>query len=126
MSISLAFHGAARTVTGSCIHLHTDSTQILIDCGVSQESNTSFPNSRDTLDFDVTRVDAIILTHGHLDHSGRVPFLVKHGFKGKIFAHYATCDIAEIIWNDSLRHTIAGTLYMKNETSKGRLNIVFL
>jgi metallo-beta-lactamase family protein len=104
MSVSLAFHGAARAVTGSCIHLHAGSTQILIDCGVSQESNTSFPNSQDMFGFDVTQIDALILTHGHLDHSGRIPLLVKHGFKGKIYGHYATCDIAKIIWNDSLHH----------------------
>lgn len=103
MAFSLSFHGAARTVTGSCIHAQTGSSQILIDCGMQQESDRNAKN--EVFDFDPAKIDAVILTHGHLDHSGRVPLLVKRGFSGPIYGHYATCEIAQIIWNDSIKHS---------------------
>jgi metallo-beta-lactamase family protein len=105
MSVSLTFHGAARSVTGSCIHVQAGITQLLIDCGVAQDSGADRHVSSDHFPFDPSKIDAIILTHGHLDHTGRIPELVKAGFRGTIYGHYATCVIARIIWEDSLHHT---------------------
>lgn len=110
MSIHLTFHGAEGTVTGSCIHLQTENTQILIDCGLQQENDSLSKQSE--FQFDVSEIDAVILTHGHLDHSGRVPFLVNTGFQGVIYGHYATCEIAKVIWNDCSRiHSESEQLY---------------
>jgi metallo-beta-lactamase family protein len=90
-------------VTGSCIHVQTGTTQLLIDCGTSQESGAN-NHSPPQFPFKPQQIDAIILTHGHLDHTGRIPELVRAGFKGAIYGHYATIDIAQIIWNDALHH----------------------
>jgi metallo-beta-lactamase family protein len=72
MPISLTFHGAASTVTGSCTLVATGTTKILVDCGMFQGSpEIASRNAR--LDFSPAELDAVILTHGHLDHAGRVP-----------------------------------------------------
>ena len=114
MSLTLTFHGAARTVTGSCIHVQCGTTQILIDCGILQENDAY--SKGEEFPFDPAQIDAVILTHGHLDHTGKVPLLVQAGFKGIIYGHYATCDIAKIIWNDSVKFLSAtGPIY--NETA---------
>jgi len=99
--MQLKFLGAAGSVTGSCILVRTNNSQCLIDCGLqqgkgSERNDTPFP-------FDIQKIDMVILTHGHLDHTGRVPFLVKNGYRGPIYGHYATCDIARIIWEDIAR-----------------------
>jgi metallo-beta-lactamase family protein len=104
MPISLTFHGAARSVTGSCIHVKAGTTQLLIDCGTAQDNGADIHSLADRFPFDPAAIDAVILTHGHLDHTGRVPLLVKSGFKGTVYGHYATCVIARIIWEDSLHH----------------------
>jgi metallo-beta-lactamase family protein len=104
MSISLTFHGAARSVTGSCIHVQAGTTQLLIDCGVAQDNIEDEYARPEKFPFDPSKIDAVILTHGHLDHTGKIPQLVRAGFKGPIYGHYATCDIARIIWKDTLNH----------------------
>lgn len=103
MHLSLTFHGAARTVTGSCILVKTGKSQLLVDCGLPQENCKNIDD--ENFPFDPSQIDAVILTHGHLDHTGKLPLLVKAGFKGTIYGHYATCDIAKIIWNDSSKHS---------------------
>jgi metallo-beta-lactamase family protein len=105
MSISIVFHGATRSVTGSCIHVQAGTTQLLVDCGVSQDNDSSTQSLSTPFRFDVSQIQAVILTHGHLDHTGNIPLLIRAGFKGKIYGHYATCEIARIIWEDSLHHT---------------------
>lgn len=101
MSITLTFLGAARTVTGSCIHVQTSTSQLLIDCGLQQDKHSD--GTQEKFSFNPAQIDAVILTHGHLDHSGKLPLLVKAGFRGKIYGHYATCDIAKILWNDAIK-----------------------
>lgn len=98
--MELTFLGAAGTVTGSCTLLSHNATKILIDCGTRQGDQQG---STLHLPCHPRELTAILLTHGHLDHSGHVPVLVAGGFVGKIYAHKATGEIAEIIWNDSVR-----------------------
>ena len=94
--------GAAETVTGSCHFLQLKKgPKILVDCGYFQgrdEEQTYAP-----FDFDPQKVDILLLTHGHLDHIGRIPKLVKEGFDGKVIALRATMDLAEVILMDSAK-----------------------
>lgn len=99
--MKLTFLGAARTVTGSCYLLETEQSKVIIDCGMFQGSNTirSF-NQREFL-FNPADLDAVILTHAHIDHSGLIPKLVKDGYKGHIYCTKVTRELATIMLPDS-------------------------
>jgi metallo-beta-lactamase family protein len=84
MPIELCFHGAAGVVTGSCIELRHDGKTILIDCGLFQGSRTLEALNYEGLPFDPADVSLVVLTHAHLDHSGRLPLLVKQGLRAPI------------------------------------------
>ncbi|MBT8046102.1 MAG: MBL fold metallo-hydrolase [Pontiella sp.] len=100
MEIKLNFFGAAKNVTGSCYYLEANGVRLLIDCGLYQERDFK---PRNWADFPVppNSIDAVLLTHAHLDHCGRLPKLVKEGFKGTVYATAATAEIANIIMLDS-------------------------
>lgn len=99
--MKLSFFGAAHQVTGSCFLLETGETTLVIDCGMFQGSNFNEGKNHDDFPFDPKTVDAVLLTHAHLDHTGRIPKLVKEGFDGKIYGTKATCEIAYFIWRDA-------------------------
>lgn len=103
MSIQLSFHGGVDTVTGSCHLLKAGGLRILIDCGLFQGGARWEKRNYDDFGFDPSSVDYLLLTHGHLDHCGRIPLLVKKGFQGKIICTAATFDITKIILMDSAR-----------------------
>ena len=98
--MKLSFWGAARVVTGSCHRLTACGKNILIDCGLQQGGDVYNENE---LFFDATAIDAVCVTHAHTDHSGRLPLLVKNGYKGPIYATRATCDLLKIMLMDSAR-----------------------
>jgi len=98
----LTFLGAAGNVTGSSTLLETGSARILIDCGFVQERKFQDRNW-EPFPVDPSSLDAVLLTHAHLDHCGLLPRLVAQGFKGAILGTEATCDIAAIILRDSAR-----------------------
>ena len=102
MHVRLAFLGAARGVTGSRYHLDVDGLSLLVDCGMYQEWQL---RSRDWEPFPVSpeTLDAILLTHAHIDHCGLLPKLVREGFRGPIYCTSATAEIAEIMLLDSGR-----------------------
>lgn len=102
--MKLKFCGAAQEVTGSC-HLFTldDGTNILLDCGLYQGSNEDMENFNKEWLFDPADIDILILSHAHIDHSGRVPKLVKDGFRGKIYCTHATRSLCSIMLVDSAK-----------------------
>lgn len=99
--MKLSFYGAAETVTGSCFLLEVADEKLLIDCGMFQGGNDLWGMNREPFQFIPAEIPHMILTHAHIDHSGRIPKLVKEGFKGKIFSTYATRDLCEIMLEDS-------------------------
>ena len=98
----LHFHGAARTVTGSA-HLLTldDGFTVLLDCGLYQGYDREMADFNANWGFDPAAVDALVLSHAHIDHSGRIPKLVADGFRGKIYATHATRSLCGILLLDS-------------------------
>jgi metallo-beta-lactamase family protein len=96
----LTFLGAARSVTGSRFLLSTDSTTLLVDCGLSQERSMQEKNW-EPFPIPPDRIDEVLLTHAHLDHCGLLPRLVRQGFRGRIYATGPTAEIARIVMLDS-------------------------
>jgi len=94
-------YGATEQVTGSCHLLEIDGVKILIDCGMFQGSDESL--NEEPFAFNPSEIEYLFLTHAHLDHIGRVPKLVKEGFRGKIFATSATMDLAYVVLLDSVK-----------------------
>ncbi|NLI95087.1 MAG: MBL fold metallo-hydrolase, partial [Synergistaceae bacterium] len=94
--------GAAEEVTGSNYLLEADGRRILVDCGMFQGRDEEKRN-RAPFPFVPSGIDAVLLTHAHMDHSGRIPLLVKQGFKGKILATLPTTELCEVLWQDSAK-----------------------
>lgn len=101
MPVRLAFHGAASTVTGSCYLVEHDSGRFLVDCGMFQGTKTIRELNYRPFPFEPRGVDHLLLTHAHIDHSGLVPKLAKHGFKGRILATEPTLDLLKFMLPDS-------------------------
>ncbi|MBI4032554.1 MBL fold metallo-hydrolase [Candidatus Berkelbacteria bacterium] len=101
--MKLSFYGAAGEVTGSNYHLETARATVLVDCGAFQGGKEQELKNAAPFLFDPTRVNAMVLTHAHLDHVGRVAKLVKDGFKGQIWATPATMELAELIMLDAAK-----------------------
>ena len=101
--VKVQFLGAAKTVTGSKYYLETDGLKLLIDCGMFQGLKTLRQQNWLPLPIDVAAIDLVLLTHGHLDHTGYLPRLLKEGFKGKILGTAPTMAIAAIILRDSAK-----------------------
>lgn len=101
--MQLTFFGGTGTVTGSKFLLTRDSTRVLIDCGLFQGYKQLRLRNWEPLPAVLRAVDAVVLTHAHLDHSGYLPVLAREGFSGPVYATPATCALAEILLLDSAR-----------------------
>ncbi len=101
--MKITFHGAAKNVTGSKHIVETAGLRILLDCGLHQGRRREAYEMNKTLPFDVTSIDAVILSHAHADHCGLLPMLIKNGYLGRIYATPATIDIARLIMLDSAK-----------------------
>lgn len=98
---SLTFLGATGQVTGSCYLLETESSRILLDCGLFQGSKETEKQNKADFPFDPAGIDAVVLSHAHLDHCGRLPMLVKGGFKGSVFLTEASFPLLELMLMDA-------------------------
>jgi len=99
--MKIKFCGAATSVTGSCHLISTEKHKILLDCGQFQGNKTMEAMNWAEFGFVPSEVEAVILSHAHIDHCGRLPLLVKRGFKGKIYCTDATADLVEVMLKDS-------------------------
>lgn len=116
--MKLTFYGAARTVTGSMHLLEANGKKLLLDCGFYQgkrkesyEKNLNFP-------FDPKSIDAVVLSHAHIDHSGNLPNLVKRGFSGPIYCTPATADLTDIMLMDAGHIQEADVEYVNKKNKK--------
>ena len=117
--MKITFYGAAGEVTGSCHQVTADNGHmVLFDFGMFQGSDFNEGKNSDPLPFDPKNVDAVLVSHAHLDHTGRIPMLVKLGFKGKIYGTKPTLELAKLIWTDALH-------IMQNDHEKFQAPILF-
>lgn len=99
--MELQFYGATQRVTGSCHILRMKGATVLLDCGLIQGSVEDEALNKEPFPFDPVSIDAVVLSHGHIDHSGRLPYLVKQGFKGAVYTQQATVDLCRVLLLDS-------------------------
>jgi metallo-beta-lactamase family protein len=99
--MEIEFLGATREVTGSCFLVRVGDQQLLVDCGLIQGSRQHERHNSDAFAFDPVQIDAVVLTHAHIDHSGRLPLLVKRGYRGPVYTHTATVDLCAIMLEDA-------------------------
>ena len=98
---TLQFLGAIQQVTGSCYLLESESARVLLECGMIQGERKSQPEPERVFDFDAKSIDAVIISHAHLDHTGLLPRLVREGFSGEIFVTTPTADLLDIMLKDA-------------------------
>lgn len=103
MVLQITFHGAAQTVTGSCIELRHGKSRVLLDCGLFQGSRSLEALNHEPLPFAVTGLDAVVVSHAHIDHSGGLPRLAKEGYQGAIWCTPETADLLEFMLADAGR-----------------------
>lgn len=131
--MKIHFFGAAGEVTGSCYMVETPNSKILVDCGLFQGSHEAEQKSHGDFDFDPTEVDAVIVTHAHIDHCGRVPLLFARGFRGPVYATEPTGELIKLQWDDILhimeereRHSNMPPSYDLNDVAHAKAAIVSL
>ncbi|THB63237.1 MAG: MBL fold metallo-hydrolase, partial [Desulfovibrio sp.] len=99
--MKIQFLGAAQTVTGSCYMIEANGHRFTVDCGMHQGNDEIEKRNSDLTVYDPARIDCVLLTHAHIDHSGLLPGMVKHGFKGPIYTTPPTSDLLDIMLLDS-------------------------
>ena len=99
--MKITFLGATKTVTGSNFLVETEDSKFLVDCGMYQGQAEEEYENEAPFDFNVSEIDFVLLTHAHIDHSGRIPKLFNEGYKNPIYAHKATCDLCSLMLPDS-------------------------
>ncbi|NCO70803.1 MULTISPECIES: MBL fold metallo-hydrolase [Shewanella] len=101
MHMTLQFFGATEEVTGSCHLLTINGQQVLLDCGLIQGSKADALRNHDPFPFDATQIHAVVLSHAHIDHSGRLPYLINQGFTGPIYTQKATAQLCDVMLRDA-------------------------
>lgn len=101
--MNVSFHGAARSVTGSRHLIEAGNSRVLLDCGMFQGRRGESDRRNRELGVEPRWLDAVILSHAHIDHSGALPILTQHAFRGRVHATEATCDLTQLMLEDSAR-----------------------
>jgi metallo-beta-lactamase family protein len=114
MSVTYVCHGAAREVTGSCHLIECAGHRVLVDCGLFQGDRDAERANEAAFGFDPASIDVLLLTHAHLDHCGRIPLLVRRGFRGRILSTSATRELARLVLLD------AASLQVEDAARAGR------
>lgn len=120
--INLQFFGAARTTTGTMHLLEANGLRILLDCGLYQgRRKEAFERNRQ-LPFDPATIDVVVLSHAHIDHSGNLPTLAKHGFRGRVICTPATADLCDVMLRDSAHLQAMDVAYVnKKRAAQGQV-----
>ncbi len=117
----ITFYGAARTVTGSMHLVEVNGSRLLLECGLFQGPRKESYERNRNMPFDARKIDAVILSHAHIDHSGNLPHLVKNGFEGKIYATPATSHLADVMLRNSGHIQESDAIFVnKHRTLKGQ------
>lgn len=114
-ALQLAFHGAAETVTGSKYLLTVGAARVLVDCGMFQGLKELRLRNWGDFPFDPRTIDAVVVTHAHIDHIGMLPRLVASGFAGPLFATQATVELAELLLYDSAKNQLEDADYLNRK-----------
>lgn len=114
--MKIQFCGASSGVTGSCHLITTENHKVLLDCGQFQGGKAMEAMNHEPFPFDPSEIDYVVLSHAHIDHCGRIPLLVKRGFRGDIYCTDATADLLEVMLRDS------GYIHEKETEWKNRKN----
>lgn len=118
--MKLSFHGADRDVTGSCHRLEVAGKRLLVDCGLFQGNRELDEDNAEPFGFAASDVDFVLQTHAHLDHCGRLPLLVKRGFRGEIIATGATRELVDVVLQDAARIEEEDTARRNRRRGTGR------
>ena len=118
LPVKISFHGAVRTTTGSQHLLEVNGKRLLLDCGLYQGKRQESIERNQNFPFDPGSVDAVILSHAHIDHIGNLPNLYKQGFEGNVYCTFATRDLAAIMLEDSGEIQIADAAYVSKKHKK--------
>lgn len=118
------FLGATRTTTGSMYLIEVNEQRLLLECGLFQGKRAESIERNRSLPFDATQIDAVILSHAHIDHCGNLPTLCRQGFTGNIYCTFATRDLASIMLEDSAHIQQADAEYISQKRAKQKLPAV--
>ncbi|MEJ2301081.1 MAG: MBL fold metallo-hydrolase, partial [Anaerolineales bacterium] len=114
----ITFHGAARTVTGSQHLLEVNGSRLLLECGLYQGRRQESYKRNRNFPFDPTQIDAVILSHAHMDHSGNLPHLVKKGYRGPIYTTQASAHLSNLMLLDSGHIHESDAAYVNKKRAK--------
>lgn len=120
--MELGFYGAAREVTGSNHMITTKDSRILLDCGLFQGHRRKAMHKNCDLLYDPSTVDGLVLSHAHLDHVGRIPYLINNGFDKNVFCTFATRDLAKVMLEDSAHIQELDEKYFRKKQQQGTAN----
>ena len=121
--MKIQFLGAAQTVTGSCHMLEVNGKRFAVDCGMHQGASALDVRNQNLDAYKPKDIDFFLITHAHIDHTGLLPMMVKHGFKGKIYCTRPTSDLLELMLRDSahIQEMEASFKNMKNSRKGSKL-----